>query len=1704
MLGSALIAPGAAQAGAVTANASGGGVAGTNNGTLTIQYATDGSNIDAAFVRQAANQQVLQLSATGYRAAVGSTAPGGPVNLGNARVGGSLGQVFTVSNTALTDGFSEDLGASFGANTGSASNNAGAIASLIAGANNAAAMSASLTTGTPGATSGTVTLNYQTNATVNGAPIAGLTATGAGAQVITLNGSVFQIAQPTLGSTNLNLGNVRASVGANGFISLTNTSAAPASFQEGLAASFSGSTGGVLTAGSLANLAQGGSNSNTLGVSFAAGAAGAKTGTATVALTSTGAGTSGLADLALASQVVNVNANFFRLATGGATPDPVNFGNLRVNAAASQLLTVSNTAANDSFSERLNASFSGNTGSTLTTAGAITQLLPGVSNNAAMSLALNTATAGAKSGTVTLAYASDGTGTTGAAPLANGNQVINFSGGVYNMAVGNTTPSPVLIANQRVGGSLAQLLTVSNTAAAGAFSEDLAASFAAPTGNATHNAGTIASVLAGANNAAAMSVGVNTASAGLRTGTVTLNYQTNAAVGGVAVNGLSAISAGNQVINVSGNVYQLAAGQINTAALNFGTVQVGQAVSQSLVIGNIAAGAAGFVEDLNAAFGTSSDARITGAGSLSGILAGTASTGANGAMTVGVNTSAAGVVNGSIRLNFTSAGAVAGVNNNLGTLGVGFADHAVAGSIVANVIDTANPLINSGPINLGNVRIGAASPSALVSVTNVASGNSQAALNATIVGNAPITASGSFNLLLPGLTNAGSLSVGMNTAAAGAVNSTATLNFVSDASNVGGCAPNCQLNLASQNVIVTGGVYQVAQPTLGTATINLGNVRAIAGAAGFISLTNTSAAPASFQEGLAASFSGSTGGVLTVGSLSNLAQGGSNSNTLGVSFAAGSAGAKAGTATLALTSVGAGTSGLTDLALSSQQVNVNANFFRQAEGSATPSPINFGNLRVGGNTQQLLNVTNTAAADGFSERLNVAFNGSTGSPVTLTGVVDQLLPGASNGAAMQVVLNTASAGAKSGTVTLAYASDGTGTTGGAPLANGNQVINFSGGVYQLAAGQINTAALNFGTVQVGQAVTQSLVIGNTASGAAGFVEDLSAAFGTSTDARISGAGSLAGILAGTASTGANGTMTVGVNTGAAGVVNGSIRVNFTSAGAVAGVTNNLGTLGAGFNDYGVAGSIAANVIDTARPVTNGVLSPGAVAINLGNVRINAAANQALSVLNQTTGNSQAALNASIASNGAPITVSGSFNLLTPGSTNGASLLVGMDTSSAGAKSGSATISFVSDASNVGGCAPNCQLNLASQSVNVSGNVYRLANPSLNASVVNLVMRVGDAVGANQSVATTNTSPDIFTEGLKVSLSGSTGNAQGAGTITNLAAQASDTTSIQVGLASSAVAGLSSGQVNLAFISTGAGTTGGADVAAQTAAGSVTVNGKVYTPAVALLTTPTLNFGIVRVGDVVSERQVSVNNTAAVTALNDTLRATMTGVAGPFTGGGQVGGISAQSSGQFAVGLNTASASVYNVSANMAFLSQNPEMTDASAGANAGVSLLAQINNLANADFDLLSGLGVLTQNGSNYLLDLGNITLGSSISSLLRIDNDTVGPADLLSGLFDASAVNDFVLNGWNAINNLDAGDHVESLALSYLAAQLGLYEDTVVFNGRGTNASDAVGRPQTRNLIIRANVIDPDGNPVPEPGMLALLLAAAVAGVIARRRRLH
>ncbi len=647
-------------------------------------------------------------------------------------------------------------------------------------------------------------------------------------------------------------------------------------------------------------------------------------------------------------------------------------------------------------------------------------------------------------------------------------------------------------------------------------------------------------------------------------------------------------------------------------------------------------------------------------------------------------------------------------------------------------------------------------------------------------------------------------------------------------------------------------------------------------------------------------------------------------------------------------------------------------------GGATPiATLTIGNVRVGANTvnYQIANTGTTGPI--LAGAIQTSVNGG--------NITDARLSGAGVTASNYTA---GGPGANSGNLGVTF----TAATAGAlaPLTGQavnlrsnfqnmadqrvNIVLGSGAAAYQAAAGAIQTPTLNFGTLQVGQVVNQALVVRNTATGAAGFVEDLNVAFGAAGNGQITGSGALAGIRSGNNSTGANGTMTVTVTGATAGALNSGIAVNYTSAGAVAGVSNGLGTLGVGSETYGVNGTITAvgSVINQASPQIN------TTTINLGAVRVGAAApTGTVSVTNVATAAPQAALNASITSAGAPITASGSFNLLNPGATNNSALQVGLNTAVAGSYTGQATVAFVSDASNVGGCAPNCTLTLASQNVTVQGHVY------------------------------------------------------------------------------SAAAGSSS--------------------------------------------TSAVNFGVVRVGDTVSARNIVVNNMAASSALSDTLRANLSGVSGPFGGAGTVGGIAAGGTGNLGVTLNTATAGIFSQTGSVAYRSQNAEMADIAAGASQSVSLSAQVNNLANAYFNLRGGQGSLAQAGDTFYLDYGTLHTGDVISSQVDVSNFVGGPADSLSGSFNLAGAGGLALSGFSAFAGLLAGADTADMGLSFVAGGPGAFQWTIGLNGLSVNSSDPLGLGLARTLVIRGLVAG-GGGTVPEPTPLALLLAAAVAGALLRR----
>jgi hypothetical protein len=559
-------------------------------------------------------------------------------------------------------------------------------------------------------------------------------------------------------------------------------------------------------------------------------------------------------------------------------------------------------------------------------------------------------------------------------------------------------------------------------------------------------------------------------------------------------------------------------------------------VSQALSISNIASGPAGFVEDLNVSFGATSGlgaGQISGIGSITGLVSGGTD---SSAMRVVVSTATAGTINGAIAVNYFSAGTVGGVGNGLGTLAVGSDSFGVSGVIQmgGQVVDAAAPLINTAqPIQLGNVRVGAASPTAAVSVTNVATGNAQAALTATITGNAPVTASGSFSLLAPGETNASSLTVGMNTATAGAVNGTATVNFVSDASNIGGCAPNCQMALPSQNVAVQGGVFQVAQPDVASA-VNVGNFRLGTGASQTLAIANTNAAPAGFQEGLDASV-GATSGAATAsgGPITNLAAGGtSNAISVGINGATATAGVNTGTVTLRLASNGTGTSGLPTLALGDATVNVTGTGYRTADPLLNTTSVSLAARRGDAAPSASVSVTNQSP-DAFTEGLNATIGGATG-PLSTAGSITNLAAGASNASALQVGVSTAAAGSFNGNAQVNFVSTGAGTTGAADISVGSASVAVSANVYEAAVAQLNTTTIDFGIVHVGQAVGPASLSVTNAAAVAALNDTLSAQFANLPSGPFSGSGTVTGLGAG--QTNATGLL-VGLNTATAGVFN---------------------------------------------------------------------------------------------------------------------------------------------------------------------------------------------------------------------------------------------------------------------------------------------------------------------------------------------------------------------------------------------------------------------------------------------------------------------------------------------------------------------------------------------------------------------------------------
>ncbi len=780
----------------------------------------------------------------------------------------------------------------------------------------------------------------------------------------------------------------------------------------------------------------------------------------------------------------------------------------------------------------------------------------------------------------------------------------------------------------------------------------------------------------------------------------------------------------------------------------------------------------------------------------------------------------------------------------------------------------------------------------------------------------------------------------------------------------------------------------------------------------------------------------------------------------------------------------------------------------------TTQPIAFGNVHVNATVTPaavaVQNKTITNAA--FQEGLDGKITGTGSGLTTNSGSFTNLAAGNTNSSAITVGIDTKTAGSKSGNLTLGFTSNGSTTSGLASTPLTAQNVAVTGAVYNLASSN-TIAPINFGVLHVGQnsgSVTEALTITNTAP-TGSFSEGLNSSFGSYT-----GSGSLTPTFAGsitnqTAGATDSTSMTAKISTATAGSISGNITVHQASNGTIDGLANTP----LADQTPAVSGSVTATVTNLAVPVVNNTQP-----ISFGNVRINTATTaQAVSVTNgaPVSSFSEGLIGSANGTTGTGIIAAGGFgsagNSLAAGQTNPGSptgsgnISVNIDTTSAGAKSGNAVLDFKSDGTGFSG---GTVTDLGNTNVAVTGNVYRLANPTINTPSVTLAARVGGGL-PSATISVTNTSPDAFTEGLNASLSSppGTGFTNVGSAITNLAQGATDSTTLKVGLASTATSGTITGNASVALASNGTGTDGAANKALTS--GTVALTGKVYQTAAATVT-PSVNFGTVHVGDTVTAQPVNVANTAKGT-LTDVITGSITSVVGPATnGGGTLGtGVAAgTNSNALTVGLNTSKAGTFTGgnagSATLTLASHDADLADAPISTSP-VTVSAVINNYASIGLANATK-GNLIGGNAAYTLNFGNVTKGTGLlTAALDLLNNAAGPADALSMLMNGFTVKSGTGFSFSsgAFNTLAAGGSDQGdLSVQLDTATAGVLSETIQLDGTGTNVSgwnSGVG-VNDPTLTITADVVTGVGA-VPEPPSLLVMLAGLFGlGAFARRGR--
>lgn len=406
-------------------------------------------------------------------------------------------------------------------------------------------------------------------------------------QTVTINGSVWGLAQPQITSTTpIAFGNVRLGKILS-YMPLAIKNNAPADgWHEGLSVvpqltNLENDGAGIITA-----LLPQATNNTAIAVRIPTNVVGLVDGEILLPFTSDGTGTSGITpNQTLTPQTIDVTGTVYALASPSLAQTSYEFGSSRVgDVVAPFVLEIANAAG--TYREGLHAEFNSLTvPPAFQVSGSIANLAPGASNTA-MQISLDTSTPGKKnSEALRIIFSSDGVATA-ESPLAFAPEKISLGGTVWQPAIPVIPGAPNFsLGNVRVGSTSGLFLSVGNDAPADGYSEELMATFlTASNGDFSFN-GLVKHLAPQSLDTGSLTVEFDTTTVGPRVGQAMISLASN----GDNTSGIpDELALPTQTLNLSAGVFRPAEADANDQIIGYVRKEQAASFTGNIVIKNVA------------------------------------------------------------------------------------------------------------------------------------------------------------------------------------------------------------------------------------------------------------------------------------------------------------------------------------------------------------------------------------------------------------------------------------------------------------------------------------------------------------------------------------------------------------------------------------------------------------------------------------------------------------------------------------------------------------------------------------------------------------------------------------------------------------------------------------------------------------------------------------------------------------------------------------------------------------------------------------------------------------------------------------------------------------------------------------------------------------------------------------------------------------